>query len=139
IPADPFKLPLTLGPGAFHRPLQAFGVINAIQIARDFLAEESTRERVVGVAPQVDRLAVPDCNDQPAGVGAVVRTDGTKCLGLTIAHGKDLRHGELDGLILPGVQIPVEGSPYCIQHEACSLLSNRLRHLDTSSLPRDSK
>src|SRR5262249_55459422 len=76
VPGDPLEPALALPAGALHRVEQPVAVVYAIEVVGDLLAEESSSEGVIGVATKLDRPAVLDGDDQPAGVRAVVRADG---------------------------------------------------------------
>ena len=77
VPADRLELPAALGPDATQRRRQPPGVVGALQVAVDLAAQPPLRDRVVGVAPDVDGAAAGSVDrDLPAtGVGAVVRAD----------------------------------------------------------------
>src|SRR5262249_30547398 len=67
IPADTRELTLSLGATAFHRPPEAFGVVDAVEITRNLLAQEALRKGMLAVAAQLHGLAVLDRDHHSAG------------------------------------------------------------------------
>ena len=61
---------------AAHRVEQAVRRVNAVEVFRDFAAEEAARDGVIGVAAKFGGAAgFVDGDEHPAGVGAVMRAD----------------------------------------------------------------
>ena len=76
IPGDAREAAFAFGAGALLRIEQAVGRIFALQILRDFAAQEPARDGMGGVAAQAGGAAVFHVDQQGAGVGAIERADG---------------------------------------------------------------
>ncbi len=75
-PTNPLKSALALRTNTFHRKLEAFRMIDPIEIAAYFLAKEAAGEGMLGVAPKLDGPAILDRHDHRARVGTIVWTNG---------------------------------------------------------------
>src|SRR5690348_14062959 len=77
VPTDADELSLAFRADALHRVEQALGMIDALQIARDFLAEEAFGEGMFGIAAEFDGPSIADGHDHAAGVWTIMWTDNT--------------------------------------------------------------
>jgi hypothetical protein len=73
VPADALEAALALGTDAPERIQQAIGVGRVLEVAVDLDAESAAGKRVIGVAAQLGRHAVPHRRHPTAGVGTVER------------------------------------------------------------------
>ncbi len=77
VPADCFEASLAFAADASQRREQPILMVRAFGIARHFRAKHALRRRMVGIAADLDGLAILDGNAHRASVGTIVRADGT--------------------------------------------------------------
>ena len=75
VPADRLEPPFPLAADPLHRLEQAIGAVDPLEKPSHLLAQEPSREAMVGIAPQLDRHAVLDRHAHAARVGAIERAD----------------------------------------------------------------
>jgi hypothetical protein len=73
LPAHRLELPAALGAAALERLQQALGVVGALGVARDLVAQHAAGVGMVGIALHAGGDAAFHRGQQRAGVGAVVR------------------------------------------------------------------
>ena len=88
VPRDRLESPLPLAADAEERRLEAGRAVDPVEVAGHLPAEEAAGERVVLVAPEVDRHAVADRHPHRAGVGAVQRADRLHHPSRSVRHGE---------------------------------------------------
>ena len=76
VPGDLAELGGAFGAGAQEGVEDAAGVVDALGVAGDFVADDAGGVGVVGAADGADRGAVEQLDVERAGAGAVVRADG---------------------------------------------------------------
>ena len=95
VPGDRLESALALAANASKRREQPIGAVDALEVAGHFLAQETAREAVIGIAAKLDCHAVLDGDQHAAGVGAVegadVLEDGQPGTTYCCRHGDSLR------------------------------------------------
>src|SRR4029077_1316280 len=74
VPGNALESSLAFGADALLRIKQAVGRVLAIQIPRHLAAQESARDRMIGIAAQTGGASVVDIDQQRAGVWAIEST-----------------------------------------------------------------
>ncbi len=74
-PGDTGELAFTFGADALHGIKEPAFVVDAIEIARDFLTQEAASKRMFGIAAQGYSPAILYLHDHAASIGAIVRTN----------------------------------------------------------------
>src|SRR5262249_27561371 len=86
VPGDAARLPRPLRPDSCHRIEHPARMIDAVEVARDFLTQETAREGMVRIAAQLGRPAVFDRDEHAAGARAIVRADEFQRPGVAVFH-----------------------------------------------------
>src|SRR5262245_40583713 len=74
-PSNALKLPAAFWSAAAHGECQPPGVINALEISRNLLAQKSVGEWMLAVAAQFGRPAIFHRHHHAARIGTIMRTD----------------------------------------------------------------